>query len=1259
MRSAYRQTLVHTGSLRPSTSYTENYTLQIPSSWRSGTYTVQVSTDAYGDVFESTQIGNNIMKREFEIQQVLPDLTIDSCNTRITGNQNSGSIEVQMNVSIKNIGDADVTGETWYNFIVFSFPSGDIVNVRKVQEDLVFRKGQTYSYTHNLQIQRRLILTVDISFVVDFYNNFLEKAKHNNKHTKSHILPRLYDVVELSNFKLFDSSLNYEISEVYSGEEIVVSIVFANQKNYATLSGWSDRVYLECDAYFDLLKQTNMEQLKGNETFNALIKIFLPENIFGECYINYRHDINKDLLRSINHTITVKAPIYVEIPPTPDLQPEKINFKAIQNGILVSWTVRNIGNQMLRTLLWKDIVIMSKSNSDPYDLGYIVGGEFETQAKLQSYQTYLVSMEIIIPSKASGSYYFHVLTDFNNNVDEIDGEENNILSTSGMFELLKPQQSDLFINTNLTPEQRNITVGHTETITYNVQNLGFKTQSSSWIDEIKLLSSDNITHITRFRQHIGSLEVNESYTSYISFTFPLDLERGKYFIEVKTDKNNRITEESEENNVAIVGPFDVTPIQKIDFHLSVTATSIIFNAGERASIEYQVTNLGPGSVSIFQPWFDELYLSDDSVLDSSDIVLGVIANTQRLQVNSKYKSSFNFTFPFYMPASHYYLIIMINSEETIKETLKTNNIASVLLNNMQSLQSHLFMSDIGVRDVTATPNIDFGDEFSSNWVVYNNFTKDVSGYKCDSLYLSPDIHWDVYDIEVETKCGHFSLSGNTDITKSQITSTVIKRLPFIKEDNYFSIVKSRSSIRESNLLNNEGKSQNTTKVSHQKLNLGAEVKFMPNNEKQKLWVIPDVSAGKTLIVKACNNEIHLEIFLRYKEPASSENFDVFAGEFLSPEQTAVLPNTRQGNYYVLLRYYNSSSTVQFTITAKIAEFGINNIYPKTASHHKPHNTFTVTGSLFPSDLSIVLYPKRNQSLKIVPLHIYRFSSTLLYVTAEMFHFKYQEVITVQIINDISGKTTEYQDAITITKNQIGLPEVNVGIPDSLRPGEIADINIDVINTGGSDVVLPILYLELNENVILKDIKNNHAIDTNFFLFIASPDEGPGGYLAPNSTSRNIFRITPMRNEAMSIPVSVGLLNVNEENEHPYVNSKDMFRPLLYEDRRWNPVWNKFLENVGKTMKSFTKRMSVTVNHLSFLGKRVVSLDELVQYELNVADGFHTGQEMYRVVDLMASGGHFPYIELVRYFNPRLSYRDIPGQYQGYGPFGKGWIAPYW
>ena len=60
-----------------------------------------------------------------------------------------------------------------------------------------------------------------------------------------------------------------------------------------------------------------------------------------------------------------------------------------------------------------------------------------------------------------------------------------------------------------------------------------------------------------------------------------------------------------------------------------------------------------------------------------------------------------------MPALHYYLIIKVNSKETIKETLKSNNIASILQHNVQNLQNQLFMSDIGVQEVAALPNIDF------------------------------------------------------------------------------------------------------------------------------------------------------------------------------------------------------------------------------------------------------------------------------------------------------------------------------------------------------------------------------------------------------------------------------------------------------------------------------------------------------------------------------------------------------------------------
>ena len=97
--------------------------------------------------------------------------------------------------------------------------------------------------------------------------------------------------------------------------------------------------------------------------------------------------------------------------------------------------------------------------------------------------------------------------------------------------------------------------------------------------------------------------------------------------------------------------------------------------------------------------------------------------------------------------------------------------------------------------------------------------------------------------------------------------------------------------------------------------------------------------------------------------------------------------------------------------------------------------------------------------------------------------------------------------------------------------------------------MPILYLELKGDVTLKGIKKNQSIETELLLFVASPDEGPGSYLPPNSISRTIFRVTPIGNQVMSASTIVGLFNINEENEHPYGNSKDTFRPLLYEDRR--------------------------------------------------------------------------------------------------------------
>ena len=97
-----------------------------------------------------------------------------------------------------------------HNAIVFKYSSGETINVLNIQENLIIKKGQVYSYTYNQEFQRRQTLTVDASCMADYYNVLLEKDELNNAQTKSYKLPPLFDEVKLSNITLIDSKLNRE-----------------------------------------------------------------------------------------------------------------------------------------------------------------------------------------------------------------------------------------------------------------------------------------------------------------------------------------------------------------------------------------------------------------------------------------------------------------------------------------------------------------------------------------------------------------------------------------------------------------------------------------------------------------------------------------------------------------------------------------------------------------------------------------------------------------------------------------------------------------------------------------------------------------------------------------------------------------------------------------------------------------------------------------------------------------------------------------
>ena len=124
-----------------------------------------------------------------------------------------------------------------------------------------------------------------------------------------------------------------------------------------------------------------------------------------------------------------------------------------------------------------------------------------------------------------------------------------------------------------------------------------------------------------------------------------------------------------------------------------------------------------------------------------------------------------------------------------------------------------------------------------------------------------------------------------------------------------------------------------------------------------------------------------------------------------------------------------------------------------------------------------------------------------------------------------------------------------------------------------------------------------------------------------------------------------------------------FQPLLLLDALGILILNRRLLNhntlsfrmVGRDFYSFKKALSKTANQLSTVGRRVTSIDDLIDLYLDLADGTFAGRTVHSMTDLTLGSEDpgFHRAEVVRHFSPIVSHRRYTG------PFGRGWNSPYW
>ena len=1242
----------------------------------SDTYEIIVDTDYTNTVFEHIYENNNQRKKQLIITQLIPDLTVESLVVSSNTDFKRGRTIVNVSWSVRNVGKGNMFSKSWTDRATINLYGrlSYIITLGDISRTFQLKSGKTYAvYNLSYILPRLNVVKGFIQVKTDVTSNIYEENENNNvKMSQKLTLPPIYDKLDIVKWEITQSESNGSrgtIPTAFAGSTISVSWTVNNSKAYPTSSeSWLDAVYLLSDEDQNMVQHlmkttTRTSGLSGLRSYSQTATITLPKDIYGSYSLRIDIDKTNNLLWEAGVGRSSVRKVNIQVPPSPDLvistlkyQPVSFLVQGGMHSIIVLWEVKNIGNSMQSVQKWSDEIVLSKIPGKPFAAGRLSLGSFNLEADLRADQTYTQRKTLMVPSTALGSYYVHVITDAGSAISERNGENNNVRFDDIVYFIPSPEKPDLKVGI-LSPPSTNVSAGDTIRLSYKVENIGGSTVASSWT-EIVSIRTKSSEHILISKSHVGILNYDASYTVELSLSIPIFLESNIYDLFIVTDKYRTVQDTRRENNVVKMNGIVVRSLPKPDLQPMFSARNMTSRSGQPISVAYKISNNGPGQTFSGIPWFDTLFLSEDLVLDPFDIRLAVLERSQDSLPSSSFSNIVNANLPFDLTGKVYYLLLKADSGNHIKESKENNNIDSVLLNVLES-----YATDLAVSSVTVPSNVDYGGSITAQWTwtISNNGSKVADGYKCDSVYLSSDRQWDMKDSELKVDCGPLSLSGSG--TPSSKKSFSIKtEIPLVSQAKYYSIVKTRSNIRDVNKGNNIGISNGTSLVQHKTLQVGLEYSVvLPNSGIGKVLRIASLPASETLIVKVFSktSDSFVDVFVCYGMPATSEKFDVAAGQTLSPNQTAIISNTRQGDYYILVSKVGSEhgsassvSSPRFTILAKIAKFEITSVQPMNAAP-LGQVTLTVEGTLFPYDIDAHFF-KTPSNLQLRPVSLYRYSSSKLFVTVNTKNLSTGEVYHLQLSNKITRNITVYLNALTIIRGLKGTLSTRVQSPRALRLGEAGLITVDIQNTGHTDVIFPMFeFFVGNTAVVYLTGDYSKKESGNQLTFVARASDVPVGVLPPGGVGRVSFNVKQRHSELGRVSIKLGAIKSSDSIENPYLKSRKAFQPAFYSNKRWDRVWSLFVKNVGKTTASLSRRLSKTAANLGMLRSKVVAVDDLIKFELNLADGFHTGKSIHQVVDVTLEGksNSFPLLRLSRYFSPRVSYRAVKG------PFGYGWIAP--
>jgi subtilase family serine protease len=455
-------------------------------------------------------------------------------------------------------------------------------------------------------------------------------------------------------------------------------------------------------------------------------------------------------------------------PPSTDLIVSSVNAPtSIQTDASfdISWIDTN--NGMARaTGPWTDKIYLSTDDQLGNDT---LLSEFPFSQSLSPNESATRIQVIRVPRAAvpsNAQYFFIVVTDANNNIDEGTNENNNWRAVPVNVSLQPLPDLQVALVQAPSSAQGSQMISVTRKICNVGENL---THAPFWFDRLYLSPDTNKDHAIRnFGPFLNAsyLGPGDCYQENQNIVLDTRISSGTYYLIVDTDADGLVQESSEANNAGYT-PINLSPGPAPGFlHVAAVSTlpaqpSLIFS-GQPLAVSWTVQNMG-GS-SIVGNWDHCIFLSPTPEWDGINgypLKCHVGPFNGPLKVGDSYAGQADVKLPYNISGT-WYVVVVPDPNFVLGDTPRDQN--STAINLTQQPPADLIVSSAHAASVAPS-----GQSISISWTIRNQGAGEtVAAAWKDAVYLSTD---SLLDTSNDQRLVTFDHSGNLgpglDYTQSE------------------------------------------------------------------------------------------------------------------------------------------------------------------------------------------------------------------------------------------------------------------------------------------------------------------------------------------------------------------------------------------------------------------------------------------------------------------------------------------------------------